>query len=233
MKVEKVKGDEVNAAEALSAQYAKALAGTREILLFGAMMDRLPTVLSRQNGQQARNAGGRFDGGLKAWLAEHCPEINYHVAYGFLQLARAMAKALALPAECDLPRLLAAPAEELSDDDARVRETIDEAIEGKSRRQLEFDFGIRAAPLPTGGARPGAGRKPILRQAGDAGESSIHKAAVRTWGEVRRNVSAFFDNSFDSALSVPELRAAIEQLETWKSDLAATLKTLDSNAKKH
>ncbi len=150
---------EVQIAAQLQDQYRKAISGTREILVFGAMMMELKVVLSSQNnsshGPQTRGKG------LMGWLEEFCPSINYKVAYGFYKLALGLREALSIPLTTNVHRLLTAPAAELSKKEAKIRELIDGAIDGKSARQLEFDFGIRKArsALPaSGGARPGAGR---------------------------------------------------------------------------
>lgn len=150
---------EADAARALSKQYRRAVAGTREILIFGAMMDRLGNVLSRQNDTWPNR--GSLGQGLKGWLAKHCPEINYKTAYAFLNLARGMVRALSLPEGADVPRLLGARVKELGEEERPLRKKLDEALAGKSRRQLEFDFGIRAGKSEgqLGGVREGAGRK--------------------------------------------------------------------------
>lgn len=105
-------------------------------------------------------AGGWNAGtGLKAWLAEHCPEINYKTALRFLAVAEktnaALAESEAVPASpragvtpaagegahspfpSETPFLLTFP-----------EETIRAFLEGKSQRQL----------LGRGGAREEAGR---------------------------------------------------------------------------
>ena len=145
----------------LQDQYRKAVAGTREILIFGAMMMQLGVVLSSQN-NSSRGPQTRGEG-LKGWIEEFCPAINYNVAYGFYNLAKGLREALAIPIGTDIHHLLTAPEASLSKKEAKIREQIDGAIDGKSARQLEFDFGIRrarAALPPSGGAREGAGRKP-------------------------------------------------------------------------
>lgn len=144
----------------LTDQYRKAVAGTREVLVFGAMMMHLKVVLSRQNNSHGPQTKGD---GLKGWIEENCPLINYKVAYGFYNLARGLQEALSIPLGTDIHRLLTAPKDSLSKKESKIREQIDGAISGKSARQLEFDFGIRWArpELPSaGGARPGAGRPP-------------------------------------------------------------------------
>lgn len=177
-------GDEEEAAaKALSKQYRRAVAGTREILIFGAMMDRLGVVLSRQNNSHGPKTIGT---GLKAWLAKHCPEIHYHTAYAFLNLARGMVRALSLPAEADVPRLLGARMKELGEEERPLRKKLDEALAGKSRRQLEFDFGIRAGKSEgqLGGVREGAGRKGFSEVA--------EQKAAEAWADafVDRNAEA-------------------------------------------
>ena len=146
-------------AEQLQDQYRKAIDGTREVLIFGAMMFQLGATLELQICH-----GGSHEGrSLKDWIEEFCPSINYNTAYGFYKLAKGMREALAIPIGTDIHHLLTAPEASLSKKEAKIRALIDGAIDGKSARQLEFDFGIRrarAALPPSGGAREGAGRKP-------------------------------------------------------------------------
>lgn len=154
---------DVQIAAKLTEQYRKAIAGTREVLVFGAMMMQLGHVLELQNMVDEKGRIIGREGGLKAWIEEHCPSINYKTAHGFYALAKGLREALAIPITTDIHRLLTAPADALTKKEAKIREEIDGAISGKSARQLEFDFGIRkarAALPPSGGAREGAGRKP-------------------------------------------------------------------------
>ena len=147
----------------LTDQYRKAIAGTREVLVFGAMMMSLGSFLSSQNAPAGNNQYTPREDTIKGWLEEFCPSINYKVAYGFYKLAKGLREALAIPMDTDVHRLLTAPEKSLSKKEAKIRALIDGAIDGKSARQLEFDFGIRkarAALPPAGGAREGAGRKP-------------------------------------------------------------------------
>lgn len=136
----------------LTDQYRKAISGTRDILLFGAMMMQLGGMLNqRGNNRDADANGPNAKGlGLKGWIEEHCPEINYRTAQSFYHLARGLVETFALPAKLDLSRLLSAPVDDLSKSDASLRAQLDDFIEGKSKRQLEFDFGIRST-RKTGG----------------------------------------------------------------------------------
>lgn len=150
---------EIQLASQLVDQYRKAIAGTREVLIFGAMMFQLGATLELQICH-----GGSHEGKtLKGWIEEFCPSINYNTAYSFYSMARGLREALSIPIDTDIHHLLTAPVDSLSKKEAKIRDLIDGAIDGKSARQLEFDFGIRRAraALPSaGGAREGAGRPP-------------------------------------------------------------------------
>lgn len=148
---------EVQIAAQLQDQYRKAVAGTREVLVFGAMMMQLGASLELQ----IRHGGNHEGRTLKDWIETNCPSINYKTAHGFYTLAKGLREALEIPVTTDIHRLLTAAPADLSKREAKIRAEIDNAIAGKSARQLEFDFGIRKAraALPSlGGAREGAGR---------------------------------------------------------------------------
>ena len=129
-------------AEQLTEQYNRAIAGTREVLGFGCMMIQLPSVLEFQNGGMAGSHDSKGMG-LKGWIEEHCPDINYNTAYAFYRLAKSMREALGIKGGTDIHKLLTAPPASLSRAESKIRKQIDGAITGKSMRQLEFDFGIR------------------------------------------------------------------------------------------
>lgn len=149
---------DVQIADQLVTQYQKAVGGTIEILKFGCMFMQLRVVLELQN--NSHGPGTKGDG-LKGWIEEFCPEINYNTAYGFYRLAKGMRQAMQIPPTTNLHKLLTASPEELTKRETKLRKEIDAAIAGKSARQLEFDFGIRIARTSrpdSGGAREGAGR---------------------------------------------------------------------------
>lgn len=149
-----VPSPETQIADQLTSQYQKAVSGTREILVFGCMMMELPSVLELQN---AKTRGGWNAGhGLKGWIEEHCPDINYKTAHSFYTLARGMREALGIPAKTDVHKLLSAAPAALSPKERKIRQELDSAIEGKSMRQLEFDFGVRR---PKGKSGAPAGNK--------------------------------------------------------------------------
>ena len=73
-------------AQQLTTQYRAVVAATgqmlREAVKFGAMLMELETILGKSQG--GRGTDGE---GIKAWLAENCPEINYMTAMGYKRLA--------------------------------------------------------------------------------------------------------------------------------------------------
>jgi hypothetical protein len=141
----------------LTDQYRKAISGTRDILVFGAMMLQLGGMLNQRGPDRDSDATGpKAKGlGLKGWIEEHCPEINYATAYSFLNLARGLVENLAIPPKVDVARLLSAPEDQLTKHEANIRTKVDEFIAGKSKRQLEFDFSIRKPQAKPVGAPKG------------------------------------------------------------------------------
>lgn len=95
--------------------------------------------------------------GLKGWLAQYCPEINYSTAKRFLAVAEKTVGALAL-AEAE-----ASPdAPDGAPDDSRfaIHDSRHGAAEPDPDKVREFLAGkSQRAVLRLGGARPGAGRK--------------------------------------------------------------------------
>lgn len=163
----------------LTSQYRKAVNGLYEAYLFGQMLAQVKARLEQFSGDATRGTarettvgnngnalaapGWNAGTGLKAWLAEHCPEINYSTARRFLAVAEktnaALAESEAVPAS---PRAGVTPA---AGEGARSpfpsetpflltfpEETIRAYLEGKSQRQLlkapKAEPAVRHAPTP-------------------------------------------------------------------------------------
>ncbi len=123
----------------VTAQYRKAIGATREILIFGAMLLQVENrVVPRDNAKGPWNKGQ----GLRGWLAQHAPEVNYNTAAKYKRLAEAVHESLQLAAKTDFVHLLTAPIEDLAETERKKREKLDACIEDKSQRKLLFDFGI-------------------------------------------------------------------------------------------
>lgn len=144
----------------LTTQYRKAVNGLYEAYLFGQMLAAVKAKLEaaprdaargtarwQEHGGAVAAPGWNAGTGLKAWLAQHCPEINYSTARRFLAVAEktnaALAESEAVPAS---PRAGVTPA---AGEGARSpfpsetpflltfpEETIRAYLEGKSQRQV-------------------------------------------------------------------------------------------------
>lgn len=150
----------------LTTQYRKAVNGLYEAYRFGQMLAQVKARLEAALGDAARGTaeishgdraivGGWNAGtGLKAWLAEHCPEINYSTARRFLAIAEKTNAALAAaPAEGASEPWGEAPCASAGVEGAAQapsEQAVRDFLEGKSQR----------AVLRLGGKREGAGRKP-------------------------------------------------------------------------
>ncbi|MDA3923103.1 MAG: hypothetical protein PF904_00195 [Kiritimatiellae bacterium] len=148
-------------ADAVMSQYKRAIGGTLEIIRFGAMLIEIDTVLTRENSPKARHSWTGKGAGLMGWMDENCPEINYKTAMRYKTLAQGLQDMFKIPAK--LPLSYALPASDGSIDihlpegcrisEAKVKKIqmqVWEMVEGKSARQLTFDFGL-ADPKPRGG----------------------------------------------------------------------------------
>ena len=84
--VNPVQNSPADIAGALTTQYKTVVAATgqmlREAVKFGAMLMELETIVGKSQGGRGTDGDG-----IKAWLAEHCPEINYKTATVYKSLA--------------------------------------------------------------------------------------------------------------------------------------------------
>ena len=153
----------------VTGQYRRAIAGTLEMLRFGAMLAEIDHDLSRTTRKGCIQEGDT----LKAWLVEYCPSVNYKTAMRFKRLAEGMKREFKIPSKMRLTDALpeadgsvngtiwSGVAEASRERVIEVRAEIWEFVNGKSARQLMFDFGLAAERKPTGGSREGSGRPTV------------------------------------------------------------------------
>jgi hypothetical protein len=150
-------------AEQITEQYRKAVSGCLEMIRFGAMMIEVESGLMAP----AQSRGGHYDGEtLKTWLEDNCPAINYKTALRFKGLAEGLQFHLRIPDNWPLRLALPSGTDQEADVNAdlagelgikpkrlaQMRKEIWDFLEGKSARQLVFDFGC-AETAPKGGDR--------------------------------------------------------------------------------
>jgi len=159
--VNPVQNSPADIAGALTTQYQAVVAATgqmlREAVKFGAMLMELETIVGKSHG--GPNGGGD---GIKGWLAEHCPEINYNTAKVYKSLA---AKSATLIGGMGLQVVAALQGgEKVTKTDGEVIDVPAEIIEKRdklfaecdSRRKLEQAY---FAFMSEGQAQPKAKKK--------------------------------------------------------------------------
>ena len=220
-------------AHELTAQYGIVVAKTgemlREAVKFGTMLIEWGNFLGEARGSFAGSNGGGADVGLKGWLAEHCPEINYQTAMGYKHLAEKTAKMLgggnmaiaALQGKGEV----AAPDGEVVDVDAEVVEQVDEIFaKADSRRKLEqmyFEF--------SSGKGGRAGRPKGTKAAAEVKKLTAVESARRLWGDIVYQVVKHRAGLYSAAKLLPrdEAEQSHEELKALCDALKARLDEKD------
>lgn len=198
--------------DAVLSQYKRAISGTLEIIRFGAMLIEIDTCLTREIGATKRYTNTGAEPSLKGWMEENCPDINYKTAIRYKTLAQGLQDMFKIPAK--LPLTLALPASDgtpnvyvpdtvkvSAERVKKIQMQVWEMVEGKSARQLTFDFGL-AEPKPRGGKREGAGRPKAL--------SDSVLAAGAAWGRIGPLIDRATAWHFERFLPQAMCREAIE-----------------------
>lgn len=126
----------------LTMQWERAIGGTKEQVVFGAMMLQLRARVDSARGANSATRGPTTKGtGLKAWLKEHAPKVSEGTAYRLMEIAEGIREEMKLGKAFNLAGLLADAVEDLPEKMAKKRAAIVELIEGRSQRQLLLEFG--------------------------------------------------------------------------------------------
>ena len=181
-------------AQALSFQFAKvgkaAGAATREMVVFGAMLEQVDDGLTRNR----HNPDGTGVS-LKSWLEANCPEINYNTAKSYQRAAEGV-RVLAKMAD-DVPLLPLMGAEPIADEALRkTREEILGVIASSSLNLLR-----RAAlPLPVGNKLKGTHGVAQGRRALTAEEQAAEAEKMRR--EILGSLGAYLRGNWFSMLTL-------------------------------
>ena len=195
------------AAETFTRLYMEAVAGTRAHLVFGAAYEWLGVVLERDADRTDFKKGE----GLKGWIEENCPKVNYKTAHKWYTLAKGIEKELGVPKSTNLYRLLTAKPSELNPKEQKIRREIDDAIEGKSAHQLEIFTGIRKEPKLLG-----SGNQNATKDLADDPEENLKKAKLRVnldCSKAVARIGKIVDNSSVAFLGLQGMRVLAEELE--------------------
>ena len=184
------------AAQALSFQFSKvskaAGAATREMVVFGAMLEQVDDGLTKK---RFANADKGATASLKSWLEENCPEINYQTAKSYQRAAEGV-RVLAKMAD-DVPLLPLMGAEPIADEALRkTREEILGVIASSSLNLLR-----RAAlPMPVGNKLKGTHGLAQGRRALTAEEQAAEAEKMRR--EILGSLGAYLRGNWFSMLTL-------------------------------
>ena len=127
----------------LLGQFHAAEEGRKQIIIFGLMLEELATSLPRENGAKTTDEG--YTSGLKGWLSEFAPAVNYGTAMGYRKFA-VNARALWLEDNAKTPAELAAPEDYAQEVFDFVKNIPLNALKGKPGRKSLADGGTAPEP---------------------------------------------------------------------------------------
>jgi len=131
--------DGAHTAQAVIEQWRRAQKGLLELIRFGAMLIDLEDylIIPRGDYQDCTSHGGdRKSGtGLKGWLEENCPELNYKTAMGYVAAARNLKMAAMVRDE--VPLLAVLDAVDVDAALAEERGRVMAVIQGSTLRELK------------------------------------------------------------------------------------------------
>ena len=200
-----------NYRERVSTAYAYTQSKTAEwfrtIVSFGALLDEVASFLGEGRG------GTHEGGGLKSWLEENCPEVNYNTAKGYRAMASKCVKMLgggsqAIAALQGREMVTSPGSNDVVEVDAEILDKRDALFEAAdSRRKLEqmyLDF--------MGGARKVGRPKGSKAVKPTAAEISPEQSARAIWSRVIEPAKDATLDASAALLGKGDLTAALEIL---------------------
>lgn len=181
----------------LTQQWRKAESAKVEIVRFGWMLSEVETQVAR-----GRMGNGTYKGGdgMKAWLAQNCPEINYKTALDYRTIYERVRAAVKIPDAVDMHDVL----EETPGEDKKI----------EAYRQQIFDFvldtPIRELKRPGRKSLDEGGTAPVPRKAPTMEERQ--EASSRDLMEVCELMRRWFDGKqFDLLVNEAVRLTAIDK----------------------
>lgn len=214
-----------NYRERVSTAYAYTQSKTAEwfrtIVSFGALLDEVASFLGEGRGR------GHDGEGLKGWLEENCPEVNYNTAKGYRAMAAKCVKMLgggsqAIAALQGREMVTSPGSNDVVEVDAEILEKRDALFEAAdSRRKLEqmyLDF--------MGGVKRG---RPVGTKAAkvSAAELSPEQSARALWSKVIEPANTYGLEPASRLLTLNDARTALDVLTTLCDILKRRLNTRD------
>jgi hypothetical protein len=210
----------------LQTGWNRAQSGLVEIMRFGATLLAVREWLENLDSLQQRfsssgHGGDRRSGtGIKAWLADHCPEINYKTAYGYMCAAAGLRREARLAEDVPLLAMMGEdPIPEARAEKLRKRV---QAILAGSTLGLLREAASAPVAVAKGGARDGAGKK--------AAEADAVRDAGAAWAVIGGKIDLAVGWKFTRFLPAAVAREALSTVTTLQAALKARLDELGQEA---
>lgn len=210
----------------LTALYHDAVAGHLRVLAFGAKfleVEERVTIVTRSGSHDTKGQG------MKAWLAEHCPDIARSTAYKFRDIAAAVADKFRVK---DPALVFAGDAAALPAPVRRQREKVMAYMADKSLRGLQLELGLGAAHRAPSGGNLGGRRKKKHQAPPQAQLEEIAAEAVR-WHQSEVLIWRSYWLEARAYRHLPDIATADGELtlSDFRELLATTLQGVDTELK--
>ena len=209
----------------VSAQWQRAQGGLFEIIKFGAMLMVVSNVLDGRSKRSlpretAFNSGHGWNKGLglKRWLSENCPDVNYKTALGYMAAAQVVAKAAELRADAPLLALMGEPGKKAAAMDEAARNRVMGIIAVSSLRALKA-----AGRLAERDSLPPTGE--VRHEDGEDEKERRHERATELLTNAETGLRVFAKEGLHDAFPSTQLRLHLARMKEHLSTISRSLET--------
>lgn len=215
--------DTASVALVLNEGWNRAQAGLVEIMRFGATLLLVREWLEADCSSAENNSPKRGKGayGLKGWLSDNCPDINYKTAYGYMLAAAGLRREAKL-AE-DVPLLVMMGEDPVPEARAeKLRQRVQRILAESTLGLLREAANAPQEAVAKGGQREGAGRQTKGQQA--------ERDACAAWAVIGGKIDLATGWKFTRFLPEAIAREALSTVTTLQTALKARLDELGQEA---
>lgn len=212
-------------AQALNEGWRRAQGGLVEIMRFGATLLAVrewldaTVVSSREHGDDGRISGRHP--GLKGWLTENCPDINYKTAYGYMCAAAGLRREAKLAD--DVPLLVMMGEDPVPEERAeKLRKRVQRILSESTLGLLREAASAPQEAVAKGGQREGAGRQKKGQQA--------ERDACAAWAVIGGKIDLATGWKFTRFLPAAIAREALSTVTALQAALKSRLDEIGEEA---
>lgn len=215
--------DTASVALVLTSGWNRAQAGLVEIIRFGATLLAVREWLENSYSPAENNSPKRGPGayGLKGWLADHCPDINYKTAYGYMMAAAGLRREAKLAD--DVPLLVMMGEDPVPEARAeKLRKRVQRILAESTLGLLREAASAPHEPAAKGGPRDGAGRPKL--------DAAAETRAGAAWGVIGREIDKATAWHFERFLPEAIAREALGTVDLLRDALKERLREFGKGA---